>query len=153
MDVGYGYEVALFMGAWIETGQVILIVNDILSHSSWVRGLKHLDNVMSRIKRRSHSSWVRGLKLPNEILLRTVPTVALFMGAWIETPCSPARPHDRKVALFMGAWIETSGLKEYSFCLNVALFMGAWVETGICDRDRTWGGVDLFTGAGMETTI
>ena len=42
----------------------LLMLKYIMSHPMWVRGLKHVDNELSRIEIiKSHPMWVRGLKL------------------------------------------------------------------------------------------
>ena len=73
------------VGAWIETYHVDCTLQDILSHPSWVRGLKlaqvlrvgrllwvaplvgaWIETLTLKVmftKARSHPSWVRGLKL------------------------------------------------------------------------------------------
>ncbi len=38
----------------------------------------------------SHPMWVRGLK-PNSSLARLLPSVAPYVGAWIETPVGKHR--------------------------------------------------------------
>ena len=56
-------NVALYMGAWIETvnyNYQLLTVFE--SHSIWVRGLKLGSSSASSSAYRSHSIWVRGLK-------------------------------------------------------------------------------------------
>ena len=61
---------------------------------------------MLKPKMVSHSSWVRGLKHPNQEQRSADIHVALFMGAWIETSLSTIAGNVLVVALFMGAWIE-----------------------------------------------
>ena len=59
-------SVALFVSAWIETLKDVLKMSDgMMSHSSWVRGLKLPTSVISWLTLSSHSSWVRGLKHPS----------------------------------------------------------------------------------------
>ena len=56
------YEVAPYVGAWIETFIPQVLPCIAKSHPTWVRGLKLFDawNVERHIK--SHPTWVRGLK-------------------------------------------------------------------------------------------
>ena len=98
--------VALLVSAWIETSFGLTKSQTTLSHSSWVRGLKH-----ARLPFQSGSS------------------VALLVSAWIETinsvliwpPLMSRTPREcvdwnyitlltiirKKVALLVSAWIET----------------------------------------------
>ena len=77
--------VAPLVGAWIETYTFIIIYRVLMSHPSWVRGLKlHLTGG-SAARKQSHPSWVRGLKLPIYARQRHVHGVAPLVGAWIET--------------------------------------------------------------------
>ena len=55
--------VAPLVGAWIETFKASSYALNFESHPSWVRGLKLLMFVYTRIYYMSHPSWVRGLKL------------------------------------------------------------------------------------------
>ena len=139
------------MGAWIET---------IMDKKEFLKIV-------------SHPTWVRGLKLSCSIILAMAIFVAPYMGAWIETRKGPLYVACHKVAPYMGAWIETDsvidinpqvkshptwvrGLKPLSVCLlikksashptwvrglkldllifslltsKVAPYMGAWIET------------------------
>ena len=78
----------------------------LLSHPTWVRGLKlqcwleELDNAVS------HPTWVRGLKLLVTTLSVTF-LVAPYVGAWIETRSCNNTPNAPTVAPYVGAWIET----------------------------------------------
>ena len=54
--------VAPYVGAWIETVVVILIIMMKMSHPMWVRGLKHKAYFETYYPKRSHPMWVRGLK-------------------------------------------------------------------------------------------
>ena len=57
------YQVAPYVGAWIETS----------------------DDIIFKGYSVSHPMWVRGLKLERIIELRQKVTVAPYVGAWIET--------------------------------------------------------------------
>ena len=59
-------KVAPYVGAWIETVQrTEQILALVLSHPTWVRGLKRWSCRKKRIVSGSHPTWVRGLKHPN----------------------------------------------------------------------------------------
>ena len=93
--------VAPLVGAWIETENTIRRYNAVLSHPSWVRGLKpfvggdlsliavaplvgawiettycHVQQILSW----SHPSWVRGLKLNSA---SPEPTERLSHPSWV----------------------------------------------------------------------
>ena len=55
---------------------------------------------------RSHPTWVRGLKLIKPLHPMTRPTVAPYMGAWIEILPTNLLGWCNDVAPYMGAWIE-----------------------------------------------
>ena len=54
--------VAPYVGAWIETKKKSPEPPKILSHPTWVRGLKLTDSLLLCTISRSHPTWVRGLK-------------------------------------------------------------------------------------------
>ena len=56
------YEVAPRVGAWIETLNVLPLLNLLTSHPVWVRGLKPLLAYQKVYNDLSHPVWVRGLK-------------------------------------------------------------------------------------------
>ncbi len=56
-----------------------------VSHPSWVRGLKRFNIKTAKLVGKSHPSWVRGLKLYVALGERLGGTVAPLAGAWIET--------------------------------------------------------------------
>ena len=58
----------------------------ILSHPTWVRGLKRFLVQTLILDNLSHPTWVRGLKLWLSVCLLLVSAVAPYVGAWIETP-------------------------------------------------------------------
>ena len=73
------------MGAWIETSAVARYSNLIMSHPTWVRGLKPLRVIRNAMSTESHPTWVRGLK-PSRVCTSLLgKTVASYVGAWIET--------------------------------------------------------------------
>ena len=102
--------VAPYVGAWIETHQIGLLCKSLLSHPTWVRGLKqiivgHGTNIylvapyvgawietcsvhVCYCIVVSHPTWVRGLK-QNLIGCKFSVKVAPYVGAWIETFCLP----------------------------------------------------------------
>ena len=55
--------VAPYVGAWIETGIRIIGFIGVLSHPTWVRGLKPKITPPKGDNVESHPTWVRGLKL------------------------------------------------------------------------------------------
>ena len=55
----------------------------------------------------SHPSWVCGLKLCERYKLEDEQPVTPFVGVWIETSPSIARPVFLPVTPFVGVWIET----------------------------------------------
>ena len=55
--------VAPYVGAWIETRTIPLLMAVVTSHPTWVRGLKHRTTRRDKPAARSHPTWVRGLKL------------------------------------------------------------------------------------------
>ena len=77
----------------------------------------------------SHSIWVRGLKHAYFCELVSECKVALYMGAWIETLDKISPLYTYCVALYMGAWIETKNFTPAELQQYVALYMGAWIET------------------------
>ena len=117
------------MGAWIETKYAPLTSPAGTSHSIWVRGLKRISRGLSKNKVKSHSIWVRGLKQRQSQQKGRQYSVALYMGAWIETESQINELVDKVVALYMGAWIETLIALQTLQRLQVALYMGAWIET------------------------
>ena len=72
--------VAPLVGAWIETTQRAQMFNALLSHPSWVRGLKPCLKRQNRQKAKSHPSWVRGLKL---VMLQDLKLVRLSHPSWV----------------------------------------------------------------------
>ena len=85
-----------------------------LSHPSWVRGLKLDAATTKRNLNKSHPSWVRGLKHLVSIFMFHY-AVAPLVGAWIETVTSVMGVFSSGVAPLVGAWIET-----ISYTLNVS---------------------------------
>ena len=93
------------MGAWIEMASKLLTNPNIMSHPSWVRGLKlTLNNLLENIR------------------------VAPFVGAWIEILLTFCFEESLRVAPFVGAWIEILFYHLYHFQKSVAPFVGAWIE-------------------------
>ena len=76
--------VAPYVGAWIETSSCLTIPGSVLSHPTWVRGLKHVRHHHHVSHKKSHPTWVRGLKHVVGIV-RCYSNVAPYVGAWIET--------------------------------------------------------------------
>ena len=57
----------------------------VMSHPSWVRGLKLLKVRLIEPSLKSHPSWVRGLKQTQSAYNQAQMFVAPLVGAWIET--------------------------------------------------------------------
>ena len=55
-------RVAPYVGAWIETNVYAIYENDLVSHPTWVRGLKPAGGTEPPNHALSHPTWVRGLK-------------------------------------------------------------------------------------------
>ena len=55
-----------------------------VSHPTWVRGLKFLLTCLMEQWEQSHPTWVRGLKSTISALYPVMDEVAPHMGAWIE---------------------------------------------------------------------
>ena len=55
--------VAPYVGAWIETATYNNLYNRVMSHPTWVRGLKPKEVTTVVEYTVSHPTWVRGLKL------------------------------------------------------------------------------------------
>ena len=73
------------MGAWIETRPCFRLRTSLLSHPTWVRGLKRFINMNVFDILKSHPTWVRGLKLNLRTCFSLQIRVAPYVGAWIET--------------------------------------------------------------------
>ena len=76
--------VAPYVGAWIETIVYNHLREQVLSHPTWVRGLKQTLS-----------------------LVKMLCCVAPYVGAWIETFRTSAPWFLAAVAPYVGAWIET----------------------------------------------
>ena len=57
-----------------------------------------------------------------------MPSVAPFVGAWIEINCDVRIHNVYYVAPFVGAWIEICSLVVVTPGVVVAPFVGAWIE-------------------------
>ena len=79
------YAVAPYVGAWIETRYTLIVPLSVVSHPTWVRGMKPYPP-----------------SLPHQPL-----QVAPYVGAWIETFIAPISVLKVRVAPYVGAWIET----------------------------------------------
>ena len=95
------------MGAWIET-QIV---------------------AANEARKESHPTWVRGLKLFRESRKGSLPVVAPYVGAWIETAAHQDSRSRLSVAPYVGAWIETSLVPLPILQVQVAPYVGAWIET------------------------
>ena len=124
-----GKDVAPYVGAWIETNNELKILKNLLSHPTWVRGLKlqrnRCINRTCRVapyvgawietrgfslvdwgKIRSHPTWVRGLKLKSGSRTKSRN---LSHPTWVRglKPRMTAGLLINAVAPYVGAWIET----------------------------------------------
>ena len=77
-----------------------------LSHPTWVRGLKSIENLTTARVIKSHPTWVRGLKSYEECKEHKPDGVAPYLGAWIEIATNTEGVINVKVAPYLGAWIE-----------------------------------------------
>ena len=74
-----------FVGVWIETLRILVRCSSLMSHPSWVCGLKLACDKASVVYRASHPSWVCGLKLKDLASQIILMPVTPFVGVWIET--------------------------------------------------------------------
>ena len=144
--------VASYVGAWIETLFChISMIREMMSHPTWVRGLKH-SNAGGASSGSSVASYV-GAWIETRLYsqLKDVIIVASYVGAWIETwtlcllPATSAshptwvrglklrkvrqKRKQQKVASYVGAWIETRNRESIRMIWTVASYVGAWIET------------------------
>ena len=116
--------------SWVRGLKLItnIKMNKIIwSHPSWVRGLKPVVGDKREDLTESHPSWVRGLKLtissyfPHSL-------VAPLVGAWIETSPMNKGTYDTQSH---PSWVR--GLKQVINSIlhirRVAPLVGAWIET------------------------
>ena len=122
-------HVAPYVGAWIETTQVVTTLRKCLSHPTWVRGLKP----------RLHGSQCQNV------------FVAPYVGAWIETECIRFYHISLCVAPYVGAWIETTRDLKLNQSHSVAPYVGAWIETYPKASNSGTGTVAPYVGAWIET--
>ena len=100
-------SVTPFVGVWIETIPSYCCLLMILSHPSWVCGLKLGKPRTMRFEGRSHPSWVCGLKL---VLLANLVAAILSHPSWV---CGLKQVKKNTLMLFVlvtpfvGVWIET----------------------------------------------
>ena len=127
------------MGAWIETRSSAISASYLVSHPTWVRGLKpRCSHPPSRLPS-SHPTWVRGLKHSEARLhlprMRSHPT---WVRGLKQCPCGHYKLPP--VAPYVGAWIET--LKTHTIWKQhqVAPYVGAWIETYVkaCEDFSAW---------------
>ena len=100
-------NVTPFVGVWIETRYTQLYYDFVMSHPSWVCGLKLSCMILSGIITQSHPSWVCGLKLILWVCMVLKTRVTPFVGVWIETLGNAKEKPVRLVTPFVGVWIET----------------------------------------------
>ena len=167
-------NVAPYVGAWIETNAFSRYHKSIMSHPTWVRGLKLLITAFWEAVKKSHPTWVRGLKqagcTSGYYQAASHPTwvrglkqrfhrfmveelmVAPYVGAWIETG---SRLRSRENDKSHPTWVR--GLKlylcQYSYdsCF-VAPYVGAWIETRYSRKAAARFFVAPYVGAWIETS-
>ena len=61
------------------------MLHSLLSHPTWVRGLKLIRSKLVESCQQSHPTWVRGLKHNAVASGYALGKVAPYVGAWIET--------------------------------------------------------------------
>ena len=101
------YPVTPFVGVWIETLFMADILSPIMSHPSWVCGLK------LKVFRSAHKYY----------------EVTPFVGVWIETSGRGHQRSERLVTPFVGVWIETKQTIPRNALPTVTPFVGVWIET------------------------
>ena len=94
-----------------------------------MRGLKLELNEGNHCQILSHPTWVRGLKLVIIPVDTVTRAVAPHVGAWIETVESLYVDDATYVAPHVGAWIETFASTRCRSPCQVAPHVGAWIET------------------------
>ena len=119
------------MGAWIETPLPLLSQSTILSHPTWVRGLKRT----------------------NTRIYKQLQQVAPYVGAWIETCMFFLCARRFGVAPYVGAWIETVAISLQNVIFSGRTLRGCvdWNCIGKRSVPRLW--VAPYVGAWIETTM
>ena len=95
------------------------------SHPTWVRGLKHDEIIVEANETQSHPTWVRGLKL---LFLVLLVSLALSHPTWVrglKRPLVSERPSVPSVAPYVGAWIETYIIR---YCRVIKTSHPTWVR-------------------------
>ena len=103
----FARKVAPYVGAWIETVNILSANTYMVSHPTWVRGLKLLmyHNISTYCT--SHPTWVRGLKLR---LSRVMLHLLMSHPTWVrglKRKSNKLSIKSNLVAPYVGAWIET----------------------------------------------
>ena len=81
---------------------------DVVSHPSWVCGLKLCKSGATVAEIQSHPSWVCGLKHCHPPKRSAALRVTPFVGVWIETNDTLGCILVGQVTPFVGVWIETT---------------------------------------------
>ena len=100
--------VAPHVGAWIETYHKYSALFWIVSHPTWVRGLKLLPKPKPKPKPKSHPTWVRGLKQLKAVYLHYKNESHPTWVRGLKLVIVPVDTVARAVAPHVGAWIETT---------------------------------------------
>ena len=123
------HRVTPFVGVWIETHNIEAAIIGILSHPSWVCGLKHDHLHRCTPASQSHPSWVCGLKPCNagrcsgnrgshpswvcglkHIAIIINLNNSMSHPSWVcglKHDLARHKFKDRRVTPFVGVWIET----------------------------------------------
>ena len=118
-------QVTPFVGVWIETVEALAHCILIMSHPSWVCGLKLICLLFLIVRSRSHPSWVCGLKRLSPNNRENSHYVTPFVGVWIETNFTPSL---KKKTQSHPSWV--CGLKRYRW--QVYPFVGLSHPSWVC---------------------
>ena len=124
-------QVTPFVGVWIETPNSLFANSFVVSHPSWVCGLKPFARPELAEKPMSHPSWVCGLKLKCDAKVRQF---SVSHPSWV---CGLKR---QKITLFLAffsshpSWV--CGLKHLINLIGIMIskvtpFVGVWIETDV----------------------
>ena len=98
---------------------------NILSHPTWVRGLKLDTSLVIGIAYLSHPTWVRGLKQNRGGAQYQKDNVAPYVGAWIET-FNSSRP--LYIALSHPTWVRGLKRRHGRRCKRSGVSHPTWVR-------------------------
>ena len=131
-------NVTPFVGVWIETVNSLLSLLLVVSHPSWVCGLKP-NKVLSRYFRKYVTPFVGvWIETFGQCQKKARPAVTPFVGVWIETSYQRNRHTRIHVTPFVGVWIETCNKYRFNCVPFVTPFVGVWIETPLTDITRMY---------------